>query len=72
MAFIVNKIDVLPRASKKRILSCMQKPENKAVNKFYDADGIQERINEAAKVRARLDAEIKQRYENLKHINFIG
>ena len=72
MAYIINKMDVLPRANKIRVLSCMQKPENKAGNKFYDAEGIQQRINEAAKVRARLDAEVKQRYENLKHINFIG
>ena len=77
MAYVINPIDINSRTILKqtqRKLSCMPeylKPEC-FKTKIHDADEIERRINEAAKERARLDFEIKKRYENIKHINFMG
>ena len=73
MAYIIRDIGVLPKVNQKpQILSCMNKSQEQIKNKIYDADDIQRRINEAAKVRERLDSEIKKRYEDIKHINYLG
>ena len=72
MAHIIKPIDIKPRTilnQTQRKLSCM--PECLNTNK-KDAGEIQQRINDSAKERIRLDYEIKKRYENIKHINFLG
>jgi hypothetical protein len=73
MAYVISSVGVSPKIQQKtQILSCMKEAQDQLKNQIYDAECIQKRINEAAKVRARLDAEIKERYENIKHINFLG
>ena len=73
MAHVIGNFDILPKAPQRtQILSCIRNPKEQLRNKIYDAEDIQKRINEAAKVRARLDYEIKKRDENIKNINFLG
>ena len=74
MAHIIGDIAVMPRLAKRtQNLSCMNEI-NKTFckKKIYNEESIQQRINDAAKVKARLDAEVKKRYENIKHIDFLG
>ena len=74
MAHIIGDIAVIPKMTgKTQKLSCMRETTEKFCKKdIYNAEAIQQRIDDAAKARARLDTEVKQRYENIKHINFIG
>ena len=47
--------------------------ETKFVQKdIFNSECIQRRIDEAAKVRAKLEEEIAKRDENIKKINFLG
>ena len=74
MAHIIGNIAVMPRMAKRtQNLSCMGEIKKQFCRKaIYDSEAVQQRINDAAKERTRLDYEIKKKYENIKHINFLG
>ena len=74
MAYVIRDLGIIDRRYplKKQTLSCMEKEERSLQKNIYNSECIQKRINEAAKVKERLDYEIKQRYKNIKHINFLG
>ena len=73
MAHIIGNIAVMPRIVNRTNLSCMNGIKQTFCQKnIHDTEGIQKRINEAAKVKTRLEADVKKRYENIKHINFLG
>ena len=57
-----------------QILHHTKESQKEIIKQIYDSEAIQKRINEAAKIRVRLDYEVKQRYEDLKHkhINLLG
>ena len=72
MVHIIGDLGVLPKVSHKTQILCCMKESQQVKNKIYDSEEIQKRINEATKERVRLDSEIKKRYENIKHIKFLG
>ncbi len=74
MVHIIGDIGTFQKCSalKIQMLSCMEK-ETKFVQKdIFNSECIQRRIDEAAKVRAKLEEEIAKRDENIKKINFLG
>ena len=74
MVHIIGDIGTFQKclALKTQMLSCMEK-ETKFVQKdIFNSECIQRRINEAAKVRAKLEEDIAKRDENIKKINFLG
>ncbi len=74
MAYVIGDYGIIDRSNytRKKTLSCMENKVKNIQKEIYDSECIQKRINEAAKVKERLEYETKQRYENLKHINFLG
>lgn len=74
MAHIIGDIAVMPRAAKRtQNLSCLNEIKRVSCKKdIYNTDAIQQKINEAAKEKARIEAENKNKFENIKHINLLG
>ena len=74
MVHIINDIVLMPKNLdlKVQTLSCMEKDLKKIQKDIYNSECIQRRIDEAAKVRAKLEEEIAKRDESIKHINFLG
>ena len=61
MAYIIGDIAVMPRIAK-RTLSCMGETKNQFCKKdIYDAEAIQQRINQAAQVKQSLEADVFER-----------
>ena len=66
MAHVINPIDIKPRNllnNKIKTLSCLPECIRKTI---HDADGINERIQKAAKVKQQLEADIFERENNIK------
>lgn len=63
MAYIIGDIAVMPRIAKRtQLLSCMEKPEEQVCKKvIYDAESVQQRINQAAKIKQQLGKDIFER-----------
>ena len=74
MVHIISGIAEMPKRTnhKVQILSCMEKEAKFVQKEVFNSECIQKRIDEAAKVRAKLDDEIAKRDESIKHINFLG
>ena len=74
MVHIISGIAEIPKRTnhKVQILSCMEKEAKFVQKDIFNSECIQRRINEAAKVRAKLEEEIAKRDENIKKINFLG
>ena len=74
MVHIISGIAEIPKRTnhKVQILSCMEKEAKFVQKDIFNSECIQRRIDEAAKVRAKLEEEIAKRDENIKKINFLG
>ncbi len=74
MAYVIGDFGIINRNSYHRIqtLSCMENETKKIQKELFNAECIQKRIEEAAKVRAKLDEEIAKRNADIKLINFLG
>lgn len=74
MVHIISDIGIIPKnfGLKVQTLSCMEKEAKSIQKDIFNPECIQRRIDEVAKVRAKLEEEIAKRDENIKHINFLG